>query len=80
MYKRKGTEMTRAEELELAGEFASSMRGRFIISKALHYAIGDLEKVEGAFQEVSDIADMKYLREQIFNFPIEWLDERIANV
>ena len=56
------------------------MRGRFIISKALHYAIGELEKVEGAFQEVSDIADMKYLREQIFNFPIEWLDERIANV
>ena len=70
--------MTKAEDLELAGEFASSMRGRFIISKALHYAIGELEKVEGAFKEVSDIADMKYLREQIFSFPIELIDERIA--
>ena len=79
MYKRKETEMTSAEELEMAGEFASSMRGRYILSKALHYAIGDLEKVEGAFKEVSDIADMKYLREHLFSFPVEMLDERIAN-
>ena len=43
--------MTKAENLEMAGEFASSMRGRFIIAKALHYGIQELEKVEGVHKE-----------------------------
>ena len=58
------------EELEMAGEFASTMRGRYIIAKALHYGIQELEKVEGAYREISDIGDMKFLRDNLFNFPI----------
>ena len=61
------------EKLEMAGEFASTLRGRYIISKALHYGIQELERVEGVHKEVSDISDMKFLRDNIFNFPVETL-------
>lgn len=70
--------MTKAENLEMAGEFASSMRGRFIIAKALHYGIQELEKVEGVHKEKSDIDDMYYLKETVFNFPVEVLAPRKA--
>ena len=60
--------MTR-EQIEEAGEFMSSMRGRFIMGKALFYAVRELEKVTGVHREVSDIDDMRYLQETIFNFP-----------
>ena len=69
--------MTKAEDLEMAGEFASSMRGRYIMAKALHYAIRTLEKVEGPRKEVSDIDDMKYLRDNLYHFPVDVLDEGI---
>ena len=46
---------------EKAAEFARSMRGHYIISQALHTAILTLSKVDEPYQEVSNIADMKYL-------------------
>jgi len=67
--------MVKAEDLEMAGEFASSMRGRFIVAQALHYAILELDKVEGVWKEMSNIADMKYLRKYVYNFPIEVMME-----
>ena len=35
------------------------MRGRIIIGTALHTAIKELEKVEGAMRQISTIEDMK---------------------
>ncbi len=37
----------------------SSMRGRIIIGTALHIAIKELDKVEGAMRQVSTLEDMK---------------------
>jgi len=37
----------------------SSMRGRIIIGTALHMAIKELEKVEGAHRQVSTLEDMR---------------------
>ena len=55
---------------EKALSFLFTMRGRYIISQALYYAIRELESVEPkVFQELSNIKDMKYLREQLFDFP-----------
>ena len=70
MYNKECDMVIDREELEMAGEFASTMRGRYIIAKALHYGIQELEKVEGAYREISDIGDMKFLRDNLFNFPI----------
>ena len=60
----------RKQLLTTAEMFLSSMRGRYIIAQALHYGINALESVKGAWREVSNINDMKYLRDEIFNFPI----------
>jgi len=43
--------------------FMTSMRGRLILDQALSLAIRELDKVEGAMKQVSNIADMKYLRD-----------------
>jgi len=37
----------------------SSMRGRIIIGTALHLAIKELEKVEGAMRQISTLQDMR---------------------
>ena len=66
--------MTSAKNLGMAWDFASSVRGKYILSKALHYAIGELEKIDGAHRNdiySDDIIDMKYLREQLYYFPVE---------
>jgi len=36
----------------------------------LHYGIQELEKVARPYREVSNIADMKLLREELFNVPV----------
>ena len=52
--------------------FLSSFRGRYIVGQALYYAIQVMESVEPeVHQEKSDISDMKYLRDELFNFPEE---------
>jgi hypothetical protein len=67
--------MTKAEDLEMAGEFASSTRGKYVISKALHLAIKELTDVPSMetaehFERKQDLEDMEYLRKEIFNSPI----------
>jgi len=50
--------------------FLASLRGQYIMAQALEVAIDTLEKVEPSYmREVSNIADMKFLREK-FNFPV----------
>lgn len=52
--------------------FLSSFRGRYIVGQALFYAIKEMESVEPeVHQEKSNIEDMKYLRDELFNFPDE---------
>ena len=65
--------VTETDEL-FAIEFLLSMRGRLMMARALHYGIKELSKVEGVHKEVSDIADMQYLKNKLFNFPVEILE------
>ena len=44
-----------------ASKFLVSLRGRLILGQALSIAIAELEKVEGAHRQVSNIADMRAL-------------------
>ena len=48
-------------------EFFSSMRGRYIIGQALQLAIEVLESVPEPMTEVSNISDMKFLRDNLFS-------------
>ena len=41
--------------------FMTSVRGRLILDQALSLAIRELDKVEGAMKQISNIADMEYL-------------------
>ena len=54
------------ENKKHAAEFAASIRGRYVISQALHYAIKTLEQVDEARQEVSNIDDMKYIHRNVY--------------
>ena len=63
---------------EEAFALLDSMRGRYIVSQALHYGIQELEKVPVPYQEVSNLSDMKLLREELFNFPIDNNSNAIA--
>ena len=57
---------------ENAINFLSSFRGRYIIGQALFYAIQVMESVEPEYmQEKSNISDMRYLKNELFNFPDE---------
>ena len=56
---------TNAQQTE-ALAFLASQRGQFIVSKALVHAIEELEKVPSPYTEVSDIDDMKFLRDMLF--------------
>ena len=53
-------------ETEGAIGFLSSMRGRLMMARALHYGIKELSKIEGVHREVSDIADMQYLLDELY--------------
>jgi len=48
-------------------QFALSLRGRYIISQALWYAIRELKKVKPPLREESNIKDMEYLMNNYFN-------------
>lgn len=47
-------------------KFLGSPRGQYIVGQALAIAVKELEKVEPELQEKSNIADMKFLGEQLF--------------
>ena len=40
-------------------KFIASLRGRLILGQALGIAITELEKIQGAHRQVSNIADMR---------------------
>jgi len=63
---------------EQAFELLDSMRGRYIVSQALHYGIQELESIPVPYQETSNLMDMTLLREELFNFPVQDNDIAIA--
>ena len=65
-------------ETKDAVKLLSSTRGRLMMARALHYGIKELSKVEGVHREVSDMADMQYLKDELFNFPTEILEPSLA--
>ena len=67
-----GRNASSTKELHEAIEFAESLRGNYILGQALHYAIKELEKVPVPYREVSNISDMKYLRDNLYNFPDDY--------
>ena len=67
-----------ASPRDQAFELLNSLRGRYIISQALHYGIQELDRVPEPYREVSNLNDMQYLREMLFNFPIDTNDKAIA--
>ena len=53
-------------------QFLASLRGQLIMAQALYVAIDAMEKVEPEYmREESNIADMKFLQENVFTFPVE---------
>ena len=62
--------ITKATDGNDAIAFLQSFRGRYIIGQALFYAIKELKSVEpDVHQEKSNISDMEYLKEELFDFP-----------
>ena len=60
-------------------EFLATIRGQYIISQALNKAIDVMEAVEPeVMRELSNIADMKFLRDELFNMYVS--DKRLANL
>ena len=54
------------QKFSTARDFFTSTRGQYIVGQALHIAIEALESVEGVHKEVSNISDMKYIRDELF--------------
>ena len=56
-------------------KFLISDRGKYIMAQALYYGIKELEAVEPAYmRENSNIEDMKFIRDEMFDFPAELFD------
>ena len=47
--------------------FINSNRGHYILAQALVIAIKELDKVDGAMKEVSNMQDMQYLLDNYFD-------------
>ena len=78
--------MDETEKRVAAINFANSMRGKYIISQALNYAINHLRKLEnrknpypknGEHAKPSDRNDMEYLETNVF--PIYAVTKEMSN-
>ena len=54
------------QKFSTARDFFTSTRGQYIVGQALHIAIMALESIESPHKEVSNISDMKYIRDELF--------------
>ena len=54
------------QKLHTARDFFTSTRGQYIVGQALHIAIMALESIESPHKEVSNISDMKFIKEELF--------------
>ena len=65
------TSINKEAERNNALEFMASLRGQYIIAQALHYGIEALNMVEESYREVSNLSDMEYLRDNLYQLFIE---------
>ena len=64
---------------DAAVEFLFSMRGRYIVAQALYHALKVMGDVKPeVYQEKSNMDDMRYLRETLFDFPDAILEQEKA--
>ena len=56
---------------EEARRLVNSTRGYLLISRSIQIAIDKLNEVDYPLREDSDIADLQFLRDYIFDFPVE---------
>ena len=54
------------ESRATATEFFNSWRGRYIVGQALYLAVQEIESRPSEKQEPSNVADMKYLMDNLF--------------
>lgn len=67
----------RERERQEAMAFANSARGKYIMAQALYHGIKRMESLTPEYlREDSNIADMRYLREYVFDYPDEFFDGR----
>lgn len=59
-------ELKEMKRIKEALKFAASARGSYIIGQALYIAAKELEKVPDTYKEVSNIADMHYLMDNVY--------------
>jgi len=55
------------QDRSVAVNFATTLRGQYILSKALKEAIEVMGQREGKEREPSDLADMRYLYEHVYS-------------
>ena len=67
----------KVKDVQEAGEFLSSMRGRYIVSQALHLAMKEINSRPANLQEPSNVEDMKYLYDNVFPLYREFRTEDI---
>ena len=49
-------------------EFATSLRGKFLMNEVIQYGLTVMESLPGVHKPVSDIRDIKFIRETIFKW------------
>ena len=60
---------------EKALTFMFTMRGQLLMAKALYYAIHFMNTVPKPHKEHSDIADLEYIQQDVFNLPPDLWNE-----
>jgi len=65
------TSINKEAERANALTFMASLRGQYIMAQALHYGIEALSMVEKPYREVSNLLDMEYLRDNLYQLFIE---------
>jgi hypothetical protein len=66
MTKKGEDKMGMGDERKEALNFMCSLRGQYILAQALYVAAETLKKVDEPFTELSNIADMEYLMDNVF--------------
>ena len=49
-------------------EFATSLRGKFLMNEVIQYGLTVMESLPGVHKPVSDIRDIKFIRDTIFKW------------
>ena len=60
------------DQIEEATKLLTSLRGKYLIGRALYTLLIKLDSVDSPYREASDIRDLKFIRDTLFSeFPPE---------